>query len=134
MTESELKDDLVRYLRYELKGAIIFRHEDKYTAGIPDMSITYRCVTIWMEIKYANPTIHQRGLQTLTCVRLANQSLAWIVIYEEKGGAKKTIITHPRNVMQGTVAENTPDECMVPGFDHKLVAEFIRRICGDYDE
>lgn len=135
MTEAELKDELVKVLRYELMGAIVFRHEDKYTAGIPDISVTYRNYTLWIEVKYANPIILRRGLQTLTCVRLANQGHARVVIYEmDDTGEKRTIITHPRNVMRGTVGEGSPDECMITGFNHQFVVKFIRRTCGDNDE
>lgn len=131
MTEAELKDRLVEYLRNTIPRAIVFRHEDKNTAGIPDITITLRGRTLWLEVKFANPDIRGRGLQKLTCLRLSREGYCWFLIYEQKNGVKRTYFILPEDVVSETPKE-IPDECMSPGFDHEFAAHFIRRVCGDY--
>lgn len=128
MNEKELKDALVKQIRASLPAALVFRHEDQNTAGIPDISVTYKGLTQWLEVKYANPTVHSRGLQLVTCTRLHEVGICHLVIYEEKKGVKQTIIAEPKVRVEQIVA---PDECMTPGFDHNFVVMFIRRVCGD---
>lgn len=132
MTEKELKDRLVYWFRIRLPKAVVLRHEDKNTAGVPDLSVTYKGHTVWLEVKYANPGIEGRGLQKFTCLRLSNQGDCWYVIYEKAHGYRRTLIVDPEYVAKDKI-ENTPDECMTPGFDHEFVIQFIRRICGDHD-
>lgn len=129
MTEKDLKDALVHTMRTTVPWAVVFRHEDTNTAGIPDIAFTYKGKTIWLEVKYANPYIRSRGLQDLTCLRLASQGFCWHIIYQENKGERRTIIAQPKHVVE---AQIFPDECMAPGFDHEFVVHFIRRICGDY--
>lgn len=126
MTEADLKDQLVAHLRAEFRGAVILRHEDKGTAGIPDLSFTWLGKTTWIEAKFANPYVRGKGLQDLICMRLAAAGNCWYVVWEVKQGVKRTLIVHPKDIQAGQL-ENTPDERMNVGFDHRLVASFLRR-------
>jgi hypothetical protein len=131
MTEAELKDGLVKTLKKQLGNAVVLRHEDKNTAGIPDISVTYLGRTIWMEVKYAFPYTEGRGLQLLTCLRLAEHGICWFVVYKEVRGERQTLLVKPSDIIAKRL-EETPDECMAAGFDHEFVADFIRSICRDY--
>ena len=133
MTEKELKDQVVRYLRATIPMAVVLRLEDKNTAGIPDIIITYHGHTVWVEVKYANPYVRGRGLQKLTCRRLATQGICWYLIYEERNGYRRTMFVEPKHVVEGSVNE-APDECVSPGFNHEFAVKFIRRQCGDHNE
>jgi hypothetical protein len=131
MTEAGLKDRLARVLRDELKGAVVLRHEDKNTAGIPDLSVTWRLLDTWLEVKYANPNLyHAKDLQNLTALRLAMTGRCMYVIYQEKREVKRTLIVHPSLVHNRTI-DQTPDEFVSLGFDHGLVVQYIRRTHGD---
>lgn len=132
MTEKDLKDALVGTIRNKIPAAVVLRHEDKNTAGIPDISVTYFGKTVWLEVKYAHPYVIGGGLQKLTCRRLAVQGICRYVIYEENKLNKRTVILHPQDIVV-KLAE-VPDECMSPGFNHEFVVQFIRRLCGDHDE
>ena len=131
MTEKELKDGFVRVFRTLVPAAVVLRHEDKNTAGIPDISITYRGRTVWIEVKYADPFFDGRGLQKLTCLRLAVQGICWYLVYENRKGYRRTFFLQPKDVVEDTITE-IPDECMAPGFDHEFAVNFVRRICGDH--
>lgn len=133
MTEKELKDQLVHCLRITIPMAVVLRLEDKNTAGIPDVIVTYYGHTVWVEVKYANPYVRGRGLQKLTCRRLATQGICWYLIYEEIKGYRRTLFVEPKHVVENSVNE-TPDECVAPGFDHEFAVRFIRRLCGDHDK
>jgi hypothetical protein len=50
MTESTITAKLVAALR--ATGAIVFKHSDRYRAGVPDLSVTNQHGTWWLEIKY----------------------------------------------------------------------------------
>lgn len=42
-------------LRLKSSGKILFqRHEDRFSAGIPDLSGVFRCVQFWCELKHAD--------------------------------------------------------------------------------
>ena len=47
---------------------VILRHEDHFTAGIPDTSISFNGHTLWLEIKFDD--LRSRGIQRETLRRL----------------------------------------------------------------
>lgn len=49
MSEKDLKGKLADLLRQ--RGWVVFKHEDRYTPGVPDMSATSRGRTAWLEAK-----------------------------------------------------------------------------------
>jgi hypothetical protein len=91
--------------------AKIFKHCDKFTAGIPDSSLTWRGFTTWLEFKFLEPnaTIHDEldPIQLVELVRLEGQGLAWVVAFR-KGNAKKLVLprTHiyrPSALLHGAI-------------------------------
>jgi hypothetical protein len=83
MNEKTLVSALKKILHRELPGAVIFKHADAYTAGIPDLSVTWRGKTTWLEVKYVAPTLHKRALQHQIMLGLERQGSAFYVIYRE---------------------------------------------------
>lgn len=120
MNEATLKTALVKKLREGLAGAVVIRHEDIRTAGIPDLSVTWRGNTWWVEVKYANPTIHQREQQHLTMTRLAAHGKAVYVVYY--AGDKQVRVYRPLNF------PSAEPEFIAKGYDHNSVVEFLRRM------
>ena len=57
MNESDCKAALCKVLRASLPPADsrVYRHEDQYTGGIPDISITANGHTLWVEVKLDRP-------------------------------------------------------------------------------
>lgn len=57
MRESDCKAALVKILRGSLPAADsrVYRHEDAWTGGIPDISITFMGKTLWVEVKLDRP-------------------------------------------------------------------------------
>ena len=51
MKENILTQQLIIKLRRDLGTAVVIKHSDKITSGIPDMSVTHLGRTIWFEIK-----------------------------------------------------------------------------------
>lgn len=54
MTESQFQSKLRRALQARLPKAVIWKHNDRFTAGIPDLSVTcgvHPKRTTWIELK-----------------------------------------------------------------------------------
>jgi hypothetical protein len=51
LTEAYLKAQLVLSCRKMMPGCVVFRHEDKFRSGVPDLSVTWWCRTAWAEVK-----------------------------------------------------------------------------------
>jgi hypothetical protein len=126
MNEATLKNQLVKKLRELMPGFVILRHEDRHTAGIPDISVTGCGRTSWWEVKHANPDWKSRGIQELTCMRLAAAGICFYITYEDKTGVKRTIISTPREAAATGGLEGE----WTRGFDHRFVATFIMKVHG----
>lgn len=124
MTESTLKTHLATALRAGLQNAVVFRHEDMFQAGIPDISVTWHRCTTWLEVKYAHPRIGGKKLQQMRAMQLETEGRCWYVVYVEKRGVKLTQIVRPSEIDTNL---DIPDERTTTGFNHDFVVEFIRR-------
>tara|TARA_R110000824_G_scaffold167181_6_gene343982 strand:+ start:3446 stop:3844 length:399 start_codon:yes stop_codon:yes gene_type:complete len=124
-SEATLKTALMKEMRAQLCGAVLFRHEDKYTSGIPDISTTFNGCTIWWEVKYAKPSIRDRGIQHFTCNELARNGKCFYIVYYQKKDEKQTRIVHPQFIHDGL----TPI-ASTKGFNHSWV---ITRIKAAHD-
>lgn len=125
MTETQLKARLIRTLRASLNNAVIFRHEDQFTSGIPDISITWKGYTTWLEVKLAKPRIRGKGVQKYTMEMLAENGRCWYVVFlVEKDLLCSTYIVNPKAVNEGNwmFSQNCIDD-----FDHQFVVDFIKR-------
>ncbi len=69
MNEAQFKNKFVTRMRSLYPSLVIFRHEDQFTAGIPDISITRSIHTLWLEAK-VTPGERMGGLQDETLRRL----------------------------------------------------------------
>jgi hypothetical protein len=121
MTEAKLKGKLMEKIHAKHPEWVAFRHEDKSLSGVPDLSITARWKTVWIEVKAANPDFETSGVQDLTMLRLAGQGVpAYYLIYDV--AADQTRLVHPKDyakwAQSGLVEE---------GIDHDWVIEHIER-------
>lgn len=82
MTEGQLNQALVAALRQRLTHAVVFKLADRWTTGIPDISVDWHHRHIWIEVKFADPDFTSTGAQELTMTRLARHGEAWYIIYE----------------------------------------------------
>lgn len=94
MREAEFTRKLLRALRSRdtLKDAVIFKHADRFSAGIPDFSVTLNERTTWWEVKVKPNTMTK--LQswflaklgaTAFCIR-ATQDGKWVEIFNARYG------------------------------------------------
>lgn len=83
----------------ELAGAVVFKHAETLTSGIPDLSVT-TSRTAWVEVKYLRKGKRLKDivpqLQVITGNSLArvNGGRAWIVVYEDD--PKRLVIWQPK--------------------------------------
>lgn len=119
MNERSLLSACLKHLRMTT-GAVIIKHNDAYTSGIPDVSITWRGCTSWWEFKHGDKVKWANPLQQLTCKRFASAGQCYIVLYEARGEFNRTVILTPDGVELASAR----------GFDHKFVARFMERAHG----
>lgn len=121
--EAELKAKLMKELRSLLPGYVHQRHEDRFSSGWPDISVSGNGKTSWWEVKHADPKWASKGIQELTCLRLAVTSFCCrYIFYHEREGVKRTLIVHPNNLR-----ELLP-EAWCNGFNQRWLAEYIREV------
>lgn len=87
MTESQVVRRLVTRLKALLPGAVIFKHADSVTAGIPDVSVTCNGRAMWLEVKYLRDHMTPSKVrkffdrrQLVQCLRL-NSACRYAVAY-----------------------------------------------------
>ena len=126
MKEKDLKDGLVARIRGEMLWSVVIRHEDKGTAGIPDISVTATKRTTWIEVKHANPGLSGKGIQNILCCRLDDVGHCVYVVYEERRGIRRTLILNPHSLREGKIGELGPRERMITGFSHDFVVSYLK--------
>ena len=52
MTESDYTAELVKKLKVQVKRGLVLKHCDRYTKGIPDLTVTWHGLTTWFEAKH----------------------------------------------------------------------------------
>jgi hypothetical protein len=89
MNETYLKKCLTRELRKRMPTAVVYRHEDAFTAGIPDISVTFLAQTSWIEVKFDRPG---RQAKVTPAQALALKQLPGLLVrYQlDKDGSKTT--------------------------------------------
>lgn len=55
MLETQLSSRLVAQMKATMNGAVVFKHADRSTIGIPDISCTWQRRVLWIEVKYLRP-------------------------------------------------------------------------------
>lgn len=69
-------------IRRHLPTAVAIRHEDQFTHGIPDLSVSLAGRTTWWEVKYADPLLRTTGIQHHLCARLAAETYCRYLVYQ----------------------------------------------------
>lgn len=127
MSESILSSQLVRELVAGLPGAVVFKLADGYTAGVPDIVVTWHDVSIWLEVKYVHPRLKLRGLQHTRLLQLERAGYARYVIFDAV--TQQTQIVRPSEVHDRfRKGFNIRDL----GYDH--VVSYIKSTYGAQDQ
>ena len=130
MIEADIKAVLAEKIRDAFPKFIVFRHEDRYNGGIPDLEIIGNRIVSWWEAKLAKPTIkHKNKLQQRTMVRLSRQVHTRYIVWSERNEVRQTFIVVPSQIHLWMTTDNFSDK----GFDHHFVIEAIRRVHHDQD-
>lgn len=101
MNEASIKAKIVAHLKKEIPMACVLRHEDAFTAGIPDISINFRG-TYWLEVKYlragetqSKMREHFDLLQLATCRWLEAQAHCDYFLAYHLGKVLHSVIVSP---------------------------------------
>jgi hypothetical protein len=133
VTEDAVRTPCVQFIGRELPKAVIFRHEDKFTGGVPDMSVSTGKLTSWWEFKLldpkrysAAPHVRHRGLQSVRMLQLAVIGPAFYIVFADDT-QRRTLIVRPIDYHRA-VTNRRPFETdlYAAGFNYRFVVDFIR--------
>ena len=123
--EDGLTTALLRELKTRCPHLIVLHHRD-LTAGIPDLSTTGYGRTCWWELKHARPVFMSRGIQRLTCRRLAAGGTCLYIVYHQYDCGRTTFVAHPDDITASPInAKNVERIEAADGFDHAWVCDRI---------
>ena len=88
MTEATVRRDLMRQLQIQLPAAVAIRYEDRYTRGLPDLSVSYNGKTSFWEVKYADPHCVTSKVQRYLCTQLDHQGFQCRYLIFQRGIAR----------------------------------------------
>lgn len=117
MNERDITTALTKSLKSELKGAKIIKHSDRATSSIPDMTVSWRGNTYWLEIKFRRPGKAYKDVigidQLITCGELSTttNNKCWVVCYE-LDKTKRLTIWQPRRLAAEVFPRMSHDERM----------------------
>jgi len=117
MTESDLTKRFIEALRRTMPGAVVFKHADAWTAGIPDLTVSWRGVTTWVEVKKL--PYRARGIQRVRVQQLGRVARVFYVMYDVE--KKAVVVITPERFERGETAEFVADF----SGGHRAVADFI---------
>ena len=124
MNESSLKTKTISAIKRTFPHWVVIAHQERGRHGVPDLSITGEGVTIWIEIKFAKPVLNSKGIQDVTCAKLAHAGgNCYYLIFFDSPRGRETIIATPRAVFAETWL--TDYEMCVSGFDFDAVVEWL---------
>lgn len=128
MTEASIRAALVKKLR-QYKDWTVLRHEDHYTSGIPDISVTGNKITSWWECKLRKESgLSTKGIQQYTLEQLAKHGYAHYIIFEATAVRNMTriLIVPPENLF----STSTPFSIKCGSFNYDWVVGVIRELHG----
>lgn len=124
--EAELKSKFGAELQRTLVGFYLLAYA---TNGAPDRSVVGAGRQTNWEMKHATPDFLSPGDQELMCCRMAVASHCRYVIWYEKGTIQRTMIVHPKKVMNRT-GWTLEAEASCSGFDMKWLVGEVRKAHG----
>jgi hypothetical protein len=124
--EAELKSLFGKELRRQLPGFYMLQYA---TNGAPDRSIVGAGHQSNWEMKHCTPDFKSPADQELMCCRLAVAAHCRYVVWYERGAVQKTMIVHPKNVMNRISWDLIPEAWCV-GFDMRWLVDRVREAHG----
>lgn len=154
MKETAADDKARDAMRRELTGPLkIYKHNDRGTKGMPDMTVTWSFCTSWLEFKmlHGDENIHNEldALQLVELVRLERAGgRAWVIAYRKQTKTQGEYLTiyQPTALLnnQQPVAREWSSHANIirdlrthgvakfEGFDHGAVVALIKATHGSY--
>src|SRR5208282_3563412 len=103
MNEAQLVRRIKTFLEENLAGPVlVWKHADRITAGIPDLSISYRTRTVWVEVKMLDKldrssktrkSIDPRQLASLFRLAQTGVPVRYLIGFREKEETRLCIAT-----------------------------------------
>lgn len=124
--EGDLKSLFGKEFRRQLPGFMMLQYA---TNGAPDRSVIGCGRQSNWEMKHGTPAFASPGDQELVCCRLAAVAHCMYVVWTEHRGVQRTLIVHPRAVMDRDGWNLEPSAWCI-GFDMKWLVEQVAKEHG----
>jgi hypothetical protein len=98
VTEAYVQTQVLTRLRAVMRSAFIVKHADKFTFGVPDISVTDNKLTSWWELKFADPGFDSHATQREAMKKLERVGhCARYVIFDmhDEGRGRATYLVKP---------------------------------------
>lgn len=128
MNEARVVQRLIKSLKQQLPGAVVYKHNDAVTAGMPDVSVTYKRRVLWLEVKYEKLKSDKR--QITQCKRLGRQDACFYFVgYYGRKNELWAYLARPKDV------SNDSEVLRVDalGLFEEVVSEVVRHLTGGED-
>lgn len=105
MVENDIAAEILVRTRKALPGAVVVKHNDAGTVGIPDIQVARCNLTSWAELKFVKPGRSLKQVnkvqQLIFCHELAvvNNGRCWVLVYEDLGEPLVTV-WQPRSLFR----------------------------------
>ena len=113
----------MRHIKRALPEAVALRHEDLYTRGIPDLTVTLAGRTTWWEIKYCDSTLRLDRVQRHVCQRLEETGYCRYVIYVRSPPPRSVRVVRPTQMDHWRTVGD-----VIPQFDQGAVVRYIAAV------
>lgn len=80
-TEASQTRAFLKRLRERYPAAVVFKHNDLRTGGIPDASVTFSGATVWIEFKRGKPTLTEIQKRTMQRLHVASAGRAIVIVF-----------------------------------------------------
>ena len=130
LTETTVRRALMRQLQIDLPDALPLRHEDLFTKGIPDLSLSYAGHTSWWECKYtATNQCATTKVQRYLCEQLDLRGfLCRYIIFRRGHNGKwprEIRVVKPHDV-HGTAWRHVGRTISTGAFDYAALVRYIQ--------
>lgn len=126
--EAKIKAAALKFIRAVLPGMFIIAHGENNRHGVADWSLSMNTITSWLEVKHATPSFKSRGIQVITCQRLAMTGRCRYLIFQiDSVGNKRTCIVHPKDVVFGVNSSFTI-ESAAQGYNYAFIVDYLKKV------
>lgn len=88
MKEIDIQSTIIKYLKKNYRGCVVWKIEDEKLSGIPDIYFAYQAHSFWFEVK--TPTGRREDIQKY-CIKKLNKNFVPAYFVESLDDVKRLL-------------------------------------------